>query len=252
MSPLRRGAIAAGAVAALGAVVAHNAVAVARLRRDAPRLGGHRDHARTVGAGAGPALQMVVLGDSGADGFGIRDPEEAYPLQVARRAAAVVGRPVAVRSHAFSGARTADLVARQLAEFPGRPDLVVASVGVNDALAGRSQRQVAADTERLLQRLDAVAPGATAVLVGAPDLSRAPGLPQPLRAVIGWRCRVVNRAQERVVRRHGIRFGPWPGAPTPEFLGPDGLHPNAAGQTVAALVTVGALLDDLRARRRAR
>lgn len=228
--------------AGLATVTGYDAVRVFRLRRDAPRRGGRREHGRTVGNGYGPPLRLAVLGDSAADGFGLADAVDAYPLQVARRVAAAAGRRVAVRSYAVSGARTADLTAAQVPRLAADgADVVAVSVGVNDVLAARSAYRIAADTEALLAAVAAAAPGAAVGMVGAPDLSHARGLPQPLRAVVGWRCRVANRAQMSAARRRGAGFGLYPGAPAAAFFGPDGIHPNAAGQAVAAAVTLAAL-----------
>lgn len=236
---------AAGVTLGLGlvAVAAYDVRAVQRLRREAPRHLTTLDHDRVVGEGTGEAIGLVVLGDSAADGYAIADAGDAYPHQVAARLSVATGRRVRVRSLAVSGARTRDLVDDQAFQLRGTAaDVVVASVGVNDALRATPRREVRAATHELATRLGEVAPDALVVLVGAPDLSTAPGLPRPLRDLVGWRCRTVAREQRAVAEDRGVVFVSYDEPPTVAMYGPDGLHPGPVGQAAAADVTVDALM----------
>lgn len=170
---------------------------------------------------------MVVLGDSASAGHGLTDADEALPRRLAR--ALATGRRVSVRSVAVDGATTASVLDHQVPHVDG-DDVVVVGVGANDALRGRSARQVTRDTAAMLRGVFLRAPQARVVLVTCPDLSVAPRLPDPLRAVVGWRCRSVARAQAAVADGYGVatvlltRDGL-----VPEMFGRDGFHPGTVG-----------------------
>ena len=193
------------------------------------------DHAALVGEGLGEPVDLLVLGDSAAGGYGNADAREAFPYQVAAGVAAATGSRIRIDSLAVSGATTEDVTTEQVPQLAQRhADVVVVSVGVNDAFGRRRARTARRQLGELLARLSAVAAGAGIVVVGCPDLSRAPGLPWPLNALGGWRCRRIRGAQAAAAADAGVAFVAYPEPPDPGMFGPDGLHPGPVGQTAAA------------------
>lgn len=91
------------------------------------------------------------------------------------------------------------------------------------------------------------APQAALLLGCAPDLGRAPGLPWPLRGLVGVVSRAVARAQASAATAAGVPFALLPPQP-PDSFGPDRFHggpvthAEAAQITVAVLVSSGALV----------
>lgn len=226
----------------VGLVAGTSAVRVARLRRSAAVHGHELDHAAVVGEGPGDPVRLVVLGDSAARGFGLEDPADAFPQQVARRVAAATGRPVDVQSMATDGHRTRDVADVQVPLLrAAHPDALVVSVGVNDAVRGTARTDLLAATHDLLTGVRAAADGAALVFVTCPDLARAPGLPWPVGSGLGWRCRRVAALQAEVAADLGVAVVPLPRAGR-ELFGADGFHPGQAGQAAMAEATVDALL----------
>ncbi len=244
--PARRGWLLGtlATVAALAGMSLHNLVTVLRLRRAAGVDPGEHDPEAHVGEGTGTPLRLVVLGDSAARGYGLTDGRQAYPFQVAAQLASAAGRRVHVTSLATDGARTADLVATQVPTMRRlHPDVVVCSVGVNDALNRTPRRQLRDDTEALLTAVVAAAPGAPVAFAGTPDLSTAPGFPWPLKGLVGVACRRAHRVQRAVAATvPEVSFVAFP-TPTPDMYGADGFHPGPRGQAAAAQRTVAALVD---------
>lgn len=212
--------------------------AVARVaRREDP--GGRHDHDATLGTGPGEPLQVVFLGDSAVDGYGLH-VEESLPRQVAARLATRTGRRVRVRSVAASGAASADVAAFQLSllRAAGEVDAVVVGVGVNDALQRVRGAAVTDVTRAVVDGVRRVAPDAALAYVPCPDLSGAPGLGPVLRRVLGWRCRAVARRQGAVLGALGVPVATAGRHATREAFGDDGLHPGTKGvEVIAALVT---------------
>lgn len=188
------GRSAAGAVAA-GGVLALQARRAGR--RDyivVPPPGGLPLRAGTKG----PALTLVVIGDSTGAGLGAARREDSYPVLLAR----LLGEHYSVRLHVLArpGVRMAD--ARELATKVNRlePDIVLLGVGGNDAihLTPLSRvESVARDTISLSQ-----AAGADVVVALGPSMD-APAIPRPLRDAAAWRCRQVNAAIRRAARGTG-------------------------------------------------
>lgn len=228
-----------GLTGAVGAVAAVTLVRIQRMRRTAAEHGGALDHAATVGAGDGPPVRLLVLGDSAARGYGLTDAADALPGQVAARVAVAAGRPAAVDSRATDGHRTADVLAEQVPAVADlRPDAVVVGVGVNDAIGRTADARLAADTVALVRAVRTQAPTAGVVVVVCPDLAAAPGFGRPLGALVGWRCRRVARVQQAALApvcaaddRVRIVHLPRPDA---SMFGVDGFHPGAAAHAAMA------------------
>ncbi|HEX2027614.1 MAG TPA: GDSL-type esterase/lipase family protein [Nitriliruptorales bacterium] len=228
---------------AAAGVVLHNGLSVLRLRRIADRHDHRLVHDAVVGVRPGPPAHLAVLGDSAPAGMGLTDPASAYPHQLATRLADALARPVRLTCLARRGAGTRDVTAEQVPRLAGlRPDMVVISVGANDALGRRRPRQVRADTVALLAAVRAAAPDAAMLLGGAPDLGHAPGLPRPLRGLVGVACRAVARAQASAAADLRVPFGLLPPQP-PDSFGPDSFHGGPATHARAAELTVAALLS---------
>lgn len=79
-------------------------------------------------------LLYVALGDSAAQGVGADTPQEGYVGILADDLARRSGRSVRVLNLSVTGARVADVLARQLPQLAGlHPDLVTLDIGANDA-----------------------------------------------------------------------------------------------------------------------
>ena len=181
-----------------------------------------------VVGGAG-GVHLVWLGDSTAAGVGVSAAEHALPMVVA----AGLGRPVRVTVLARSGARIAEVARDQGPRVAAlRPDLVLVSVGANDATHLTRRGRVRDGYRRLLASIEA-----PAVVLGVPDMGSPPRLAQPLRALAGWRGRSVDGAIREVVRdRPGATYVDIAGPTGPAFrrdparyFAADRYHPGDAG-----------------------
>lgn len=189
------------------------------------------DPSGRYGDAPGPALRIVVLGDSSMTGPGLTHPGETW---IARVAAALPG-PVELISVAHGGSRVRDVLTDQLGTaLELRADLFVVSVGANDALHGTPSPVVRRQLASLLTSLEQAAP---VVSLGVGDLSIIPRLPRSLRGVVALRSASIDRAHRSVTRgRRSVVRVPVPDlsdplfrAAGPELFSPDLFHPNAEG-----------------------
>lgn len=226
----------------LASVTAHNVQRVVRLRQHARSLRTDLDHDGAFGSGVGAPIGLWVLGDSASDGYGLPEPDHAFPRHVATALASATSRRVAVTSLGRDGARIAQVAATQAPLLRPTADAVVVLVGANDVFGRRSAAQVDRDVATMLDAVARASEGAVVAVAGCPDFGRAPGFPQPLRMLLGWRCRVVARAMAAACSRAGVPFVDLVPGTAPELFGADGVHPGREGSMAAAAAVVEALV----------
>ena len=223
----RRRAVALGAAALLTAGAAGGAGLTA-LSRGAPV-------ATPRGAPLAGPLTYAAIGASDAAGFGVAVPRrEGWVPQLARQ----LPQPVRLVNLGVPGSTLRDALTEQLPRAPqAEPDLVTVWLVVKDVLAGVSPTDYAADLDRLLGELrsetDAVIAVANAPF---PPAALDPwGMPDVARRAVALTC---NAIIGRATRTHGAvlvdLYARWPLAQHPDHIGPDGLHPTAAGYRALA------------------
>ncbi len=195
------------------------------------------------GEAGGEPLELAILGDSLAVGFGARNPDEAVAVLLAEGLAAASGRPVQLRNVAVIGAESRDLAEQipRLCHPDVRLEVVVIIVGGNEILhlhrIGASV-QYLADAVRNLRRR-----GCEVVVATCPDMGTVRIFAQPLRFVAHLLSRLMATAQTIAVLRAGGRTVSMADTLGPLFLrdpdgmfSPDHLHPSSQGYARAAAV----------------
>lgn len=211
-------------------------------------VGGHR---------GGRPLRVVAMGDSTLTGPGLASGREVWLRQALELVDVDV--PVELVSLAVGGSRAADVVRRLPDAFEAHPDLVVVSVGSNDAIHGVALRQFVEHYDTILRSVAEVAPIA---VTNIGDLGNVIRFPPPLRQAARRRGRTFGRAIERMVRhRDGVTLldvSPAdPAFADRSMFGPDLFHPTADGHAAwartvaprlsAAVVTTAAARRELAA-----
>lgn len=241
----------------VGIAAAAVGVSALQLHQARRRYGSRADHPGTIDLTVTPPdptladgkpFELLALGDSGMAGVGVTQPVAALPAQIAQRVAASTGRPVHVVSYAQPGARTHDVLTRQLTPGLGAPDVVVLVVGANDVTHLTRTRQLAEDTANLLARLHRL--GAPVVMSSLPEFEAMRSVPVVLRAVLRLRAVVVRRVHVRAVldAGSGVDLVDVRGLVGREFLtnsglmSPDRFHPSGAGYSRIADVLAPTVL----------
>lgn len=199
----------------------------------------------TLSAGGEP-LRYLVLGDSTAAGRGCQ-VGRGVAVPTAERLA---GRhSVTLHNLARSGARVADVLREQAPQARGlEPDVVLVSVGGNDAMHFTPLRVLRRQLDALLALLLDLPPRPAAVVSSAPEMGSIPRFGQPLRRLIGWRGRRVSRELEAAADRHGAHYAPLDRTEGPRFyrerslFAADRIHPSGHGYAVLA-AALGPMLD---------
>ncbi|MHB1063864.1 MAG: SGNH/GDSL hydrolase family protein [Georgenia sp.] len=181
-----------------------------------------------------PAVELATFGDSAMAGVGVHHVRDTLPVQLAQRVADAAGRPVHVTGYARSGARTHDVLTRQVPRVRRAPDVSVVVVGTNDVTHVTTPAALARMSGALLDALGTL--GAPIVMSSLPQFRAMRLLPHPLmEAALGYGA-VVGRVQRRAVApRPRVRLVDVASAVGGEFvadqrtMSADSFHPSAVG-----------------------
>ncbi len=187
----------------------------------------------------GPAIKVVLLGDSSAAGYGVDTVQDTPGAHLASGLAEGADRRVYLRSVAFVGAQTRDLSRQIDKALTIEPQVAVILVGVNDVTHSRLPSESVRLLEAAVRRLrDA---GAEVVVGTCPDLGTIEPIAPPLRQVARLWSRRLAAAQTIATVEAGGRtvslgsvLGPEFSSTPALFFGPDRFHPSAAGYTSLA------------------
>ena len=193
--------------------------------------------------GQGPALRLLVAGDSGAAGVGADTQAEGLCGQLVRALSA----HYTVQWHvlASNGLDSPGLLTLLRGMPRARFDVVVLSIGANDATdlqapAGWAQRQSGV-ADLIQQRFE---PGLL-MHCAVPPMHACRALPQPLRWFMGLWASQMNRALAAHLIGPGSRSMHWhPEQMIAAGMAADRIHPNAQGYAAWA----GTLLPHILAR----
>jgi len=215
--------------------------AIGRVRWARPRVDG------THGLGEGPAIRMLMAGDSTAAGFAVQEAAQTPGVVLARGISAAAERPVLLRCTAVPGATSAHL--EQQLEDAGaghgrsRYDLAVIFIGANDVIRRVSPNEAVSHLRAATERLAGTGTGV--VVATCPDLGTVRPIGWPLRSVARRASRQLAAAQTIAVTEAGGRTvslsdvlsGEFTADPTTMF-GPDRFHPSAVGYAQAAFAVL--------------
>jgi lysophospholipase L1-like esterase len=204
-----------------------------RVRRTTPRLPEAAGPRAGEIAGRGAPVRLLVLGESTAAGVGAADHQAGLAGQVAGTLAAETGRPVRWRVLGRNGATAATTRETLLAPAEGvEADVAVVALGVNDTLHLRSPGRWTSDLRALIALVRERCGGVPVILAGVPPMGIFPGLPQPLRGVLGLRATVLDRAAARLAAEMDAVLHvsvPLPAGGVDDFFCGDRFHPSPHG-----------------------
>ncbi len=154
--------------------------------------------------GRGPALHLLVAGDSSAAGVGVAQQSQALAEPLAQGLAQRAGRRVHWRLSAQTGLNTAQTLQLMRRDCV-RADVAVIVTGVNDVVEQLPSHRAVRERQAMVAWLQHHAGVQHLVFLPLPPIHAFHGLPQPLRWVAGADARRHNRALKAWVAQQGPR-----------------------------------------------
>jgi len=138
---------------------------------------------------------------------------------------------VSWRSVGESGATSKDILGRFLAPALSSPaDVVIVSLGANDAKDLKPLGATVSRFERLLKVLHDGHPEAVLIFSSLPAFYLFPTLPQPLRAIIYAHAQAIERSIRPIIESFPFAMmSPPPTGYHDTFFAVDGFHPSEDG-----------------------
>lgn len=206
---------------ALAPVLLTQAVRVRANALKLPEAGGPR----TGQIGTGPALSLLILGDSSAAGVGVDLQDQALAGQLTR----LLSKNFTVNWElvAKTGATTGSTLKRLQTTTPAHFDIIVTALGVNDVTHAVPFRVWKKQQKLLLAQLDHLFHPRLVYLSGVPPLGRFPILPQPLRWTLGRQASRFDRALAKSLAPiNNAQHVPFDLPLDPAKMAKDGFHPG--------------------------
>lgn len=192
-------------------------------------------------------LRLLVIGESTAAGVGAATHNDGLVGQVALAIHDMTGAAVDWQVLAANGLTAAGLRAR-LPQLPpdSRADLIVIGLGANDVFRLQGPMGWERDLRALIDALRERCGFAPVMISAMPPIGQFPGLPQPLRAVLGLRAQMLDDVTRKLAARMtGVHFVALDFEADAALFADDGIHPSAAGYSLWGRAVAGAALDHL-------
>lgn len=192
-------------------------------------------------------VQLTILGDSLARGWGARDPHNAIAARV--YAFVQAKHPGSTLTNLGAPGLTTDEIARTQAPHvrASACSLVVVIAGANDVQKYYTPQHFRSSYEALLRQIRERDPGCALIVMGMPDVAlsrRIPWLMKPIVAALSERAnasiaRAAVEYDAAVVPLYSLSLKDAPKANA--LLSSDGIHPNDQGYLEMASATYPAL-----------
>jgi lysophospholipase L1-like esterase len=181
----------------------------------------------------GPALRVLLLGESTVAGVGVACQSQALVGQLAQALAAQQRRPVAWQACGENGITASQACARLLPQaLATPPDIVLLVFGVNDTTHLSSLRTWRQALRQMTQALQAQ--GTQVAFTAVPPLQHFSALPWLLRQVLGLRAAILDAQLRRLAGQFGAAYCPVELPFAADYLAVDGYHPSQLGYHVWA------------------
>jgi len=183
--------------------------------------------------GKGELIKYAVMGDSTAISQG-SDYDDGFAVASAKHLAK--NNQVRMINTGISGATAQEVVAKQLTKATVfRPDIVLLSVGANDATAFTSSSSIKKSLKEIAKQLEISNPNVQIVVTGSPAMDSVSRFPPLSKRIMAIRTLQINGVFARAIDKYDLVFAPIAKETRQAFLddptltAADKFHPNKRG-----------------------
>jgi len=183
-------------------------------------------------------LSLLALGDSTIAGVGVTDAMQGLSAHMARGLYRRTARGITWASYGQRGATTKDVTAQylpQAIEGTSKADIIVLSVGANDAIKLRPVDEVSEQLLNTVTTLHTHHPHAITLVSSLPAFHLFDAIPQPLRSIMAGHAQAIERQLRPMIEGlpYALMSPPPPNYPK-DFFAADSFHPSAQGYSIWA------------------
>lgn len=206
------------------------------------------DDVSGIVSGPGPALRLLLMGESTSAGVGASSNDEALAGHLARALAARLGRAVHWRVIGINGytiRQTRRYLCPRVAG--GSADVVLIVHGFNDTVGWTSPTHWTRELQTVMRQLADRLHHPVFVLSGIPLFRAFPHLPRPTRDLLGMRADALALAsQDLAAEGSDLGFVPLGELSASDDYCVDGFHPSSRGYALWAEALTDPILARLR------
>ena len=229
---------------ALAPLLVAQAIATRRRARVLPEADGPREG--RLGASHGPALKLLIAGDSSAAGVGVAHQRHAVSGYLTRVLHERLDIPIEWALRARSGLTTLQLHELLKAEPAPPADVAVVISGVNDVIGQVPTRCAVRQREALASWLLSERRARHVLFAPLPPIHRFPLLPQPLRRVMGEDARRHDEALAHwAARRENVSHIGIALELDADVMAEDGFHPGEPVYRICGTALALHIADDV-------
>ncbi len=201
---------------------------------------------RTGQTGRGPALRLLILGDSSAAGVGVAIQKHGLLGHILQDLSPdyLIDYELRARTGAKTRDALNDLQQAIDIDWPTHRqfDVVVTALGVNDVTGQLSLKKWRKQQQSLIETVHKHLQPQLMIVSGLPPMHRFPALPVPLRSYLGAWARLFNHNLHQLSSQYtNTTFIAVSDLPQPLDVASDGFHPGPEtyqkwGQAAAGLI----------------
>ena len=147
--------------------------------------------------GKGPAIKVLILGDSAAAGVGVEHQNQALLGQLVEQLSPYFELHWTLVAE--TGDSTKDTISKLIQHKNKSYDFVITSLGVNDVTSTTSPSKWQYLQQKLICELHRKFNPKQVIISQVPPMGDFPALPYPLRAFLGWKASQFNAILQHLV-----------------------------------------------------
>lgn len=174
-----------------------------RIRASVPRLPEAINPGGVSGNKGNPPLHLLTLGESTMAGVGVKEHKDGIAGTLADYLAEQGGFQVEWKVLARNGYTMRDVLHKLIPKIGDfQPDLIVLSMGGNDAFKANSPTNFAKAARQVIEALQAKFPSVPIVFMNMPPIKEFPAFTNLAKAFIGNLVEMHGQALDREVKKH--------------------------------------------------
>jgi len=184
-------------------------------------------HGKTLGKA--PAIRLLHVGESTVAGVGVSDMQQGFTANLASSMNQTSQQQVQWQILGVNGIKIGELLNQLQQETLNECDIALVTMGVNDTTKFTSLNTWREQIHLTIKQLLTLTQGPI-IFTQVPAMAQFPGLPAPLKYLLGLRAKLLDMELQRVCKNHDrAQYVSSKPSIEPHLMAEDGYHPSEQG-----------------------